>query len=273
VATYNRKILIIAVLLLAFVGLTGCTGQQGPPGVGVTGATVDGSGHLVLTLSGGKTIDAGSVAAPQVTPGVQLSSTTMTMGDLFSLVTPAIVRIDVAGPGFQASGSGFIIRNDGYIITNQHVVDSAASIAVTLSTGKQYPAVVHSSDANVDLAILKLTGSPANLPVANLGTVSDIVVGGVVMAAGFPLGPNLPGPPSYTQGVVSAVRILNGQKYIQSDVQINPGNSGGAMVARTTGKVIGITADGVLPRGQDVEGIGLAIPIDIIQTYIQNNLK
>jgi S1-C subfamily serine protease len=93
------------------------------------------------------------------------------------------------------------------------------------------------------------------------------------MAAGFPLGPNLPGPPSYTQGVVSAVRTLNGQKYIQSDVQINPGNSGGAMVARTTGKVIGITADGVLPPGQDVEGIGLAIPIDVIQAYIQNNLK
>lgn len=183
----------MAILLLAFVGLTGCTGQQGPPGVGVTGAAVDGSGHLVLTLSDGKTIDAGSVA---VSPAVQLSSTTMTMGDLFSLVTPALVRIEVAGPGFQASGSGIIIRNDGYVITNQHVVDSAASIAVTLSTGKQYPAVVHSGDANVDLAILKLTGSPANLPVANLGTVSDIVVGGVVMAAGFPLGPNLPGPPS-----------------------------------------------------------------------------
>ena len=270
VATYNRNILIMAVLLLAFVGLSGCTGQQGPPGVGVTGGTVDGSGHLVLTLSDGKTIDAGSVA---VSPAVQLSSTTMTMGDLFSLVTPALVRIEVAGPGFQASGSGIIIRNDGYVITNQHVIDSAASIAVTLSTGKQYPAVVHSVDANVDLAILKLTGSPANLPVANLGTVSDIVVGGVVMAAGFPLGPNLPGPPSYTQGVVSAVRTLNGQKYIQSDVQINPGNSGGAMVARTTGKVIGITADGVLPPGQDVEGIGLAIPIDVIQAYIQNNLK
>jgi S1-C subfamily serine protease len=264
------KILIITVMLLAFAGLASCTGRQGPPGAGVTGAAVDGSGHLVLTLSDGKTIDAGSVA---VNPGVQLSTTTMTMGDLFTLVTPVIVRIDVAGPGFLASGSGIIIRSDGYVITNQHVVDGATSIAVTLSTGKQYPAVVHAGDANVDLAILKLTGSPVNLPVANLGTVSDIVVGGVVMAGGFPLGTTLPGPPSYAQGVVSAVRSLDGQKYIQTDVQINPGNSGGALVARTSGKVIGMTADGVLPPGKDIEGIGLAIPIDVIQTYIQNNLK
>jgi serine protease Do len=123
------------------------------------------------------------------------------------------------------------------------------------------------------LAILKLTGSPANLPAAVLGSASDIVIGGVVIAAGFPLGSDLPGPASFTQGIVSAIRTLDGQKYVQTDVAINPGNSGGALVNRNNAKVIGITSASVLPKGITVEGLGLAIPIDVIQTYIQNNLK
>ena len=94
-----------------------------------------------------------------------------------------------------------------------------------------------------------------------------------MIAAGFPLGSDLPGPASFTQGIISAMRTLDGQRYIQSDVQINPGNSGGALVTRNSGKVIGVTSAGILPAGEDIEGIGLAIPIDVIQTYIQNNLK
>jgi serine protease Do len=200
-------------------------------------------------------------------------SSTMTMGDIISLIRPVIVRVDVTGLAFQAYGSGIIIRSDGYVITNQHVIDSATSISVLLNSGQRYPATVSNSDTNLDLAILQLTGSPTDLPVATLGAASDIVIGGVVLAAGYPLGPDLPGPASFTQGIVSAVRTLNGNSYIQSDVQINPGNSGGALVARTTGIVIGVTTSKVLPQGQDIEGIGLAIPVDVFQTYIRTNLK
>jgi S1-C subfamily serine protease len=266
-------LLITVITVSALSACTGPEGQQGPPGVSITGASVNSAGHLVLALSNGQMVDAGSVTGPQVTPTVQLSSTTMTMGDLFSLIQPVIVRVDVEGPGFQASGSGIIIRSDGYIITNQHVIDNATSITITLSNDKRYPATVTSSDVNIDLAILKLSGSPSNLPVAVLGSTGDIVIGGIVIAAGFPLGTILPGPASFTQGIVSAIRTVQGQRYIQTDVTINPGNSGGALVNRTNAKIIGITTAGLIPPGQDIEGLGLAIPVDVIQTYIQNNLK
>jgi serine protease Do len=194
------------------------------------------------------------------------------MVDLIQAIQPVIVRVDVVGAGFQASGSGIVFRKDGYVITNAHVVENATTITITLNTGQQFSATVSSGDSNIDLAILKMNNSPSNLTAAILGSASDIVVGGTVTAAGFPLGSLLPGPASFTRGIVSAVRDLGGQNYIQSDVAINPGNSGGALVTNS-GKVVGITTSEVLPRGITVVGIGLAIPIDVIQKYISNNLK
>ncbi len=268
--------LITMTIILVLSGCTGLTGVQGPPGpagVSVSDASVNSDGHLILTLSNGQTIDAGSVSASQTLPATQPNVTTMTMGNLFSLIQPVIVRIDDTGPGFQASGSGIIIRSDGYVITNEHVIDNANSVTVTLSDNRQYPGTVTSSDKNLDLAILKMNGSPSNLQAAVLGSTSDIIIGGIVVAAGFPLGQDLPGPASFTQGIISAIRTLDNQRYIQTDVEINPGNSGGALVNRTNGKVIGIVTASVIPRGVDARGIGLAIPIDVIQTYINNNLK
>ena len=204
-------------------------------------------------------------------PSGSQSGTSLTMVDLVSAIQPVVVRIEVVGSGFQASGSGVVIRGDGYLITNQHVIDSATSISVTLGNNQQFGATVVSSDSDLDLAVLRLTNAPGNLPTVELGAPSDVVVGGIAVAAGFPLGADLPGPASFTQGIVSAIRTLNGQRFVQSDVQINPGNSGGALVARTTGRLIGITTAGIVPRGQDIEGIGLAIPVDVVQGYLQAN--
>jgi serine protease Do len=253
-------------------GLQGAPGPAGPAGVGISNASINTSGHLMITLSDGKTLDAGNVASTQ-NSATAPASTVLSMGDLFTQVQPVIARIEVSGATFQASGSGIIIRSDGYVITNQHVIDNTTSINVTLNNNQQYTATIIAQDSNIDLAIIKLANIPPNLPVVNMGTASDIAIGGVVIAAGFPLGPILEGPPSFTQGIISAERIVDGQKYIQSDVQINPGSSGGALLSRTTGKLLGITTAGLVPPGQDAEGIGLAIPIDIILTYIQNNLK
>ena len=208
-------------------------------------------------------------AIPQISPA---QATAMTMVDLIAAVQPVIVRVDATGQGFQSSGSGIIIRSNGYIITNEHVIDSSTSITVTLSTNQQYTASVKASDSNIDLAIIQLNNSPSNLPAAVLGSLSDVFVGENVTAAGFPLGPTLPGPASFTRGIVSAIRTIGGQRYIQNDVQINPGNSGGALVTNS-GKVIGITTASVLPQNMDIEGIGLAIPIDTILTFIQKNLN
>jgi serine protease Do len=278
VKTLGKLLIVILVAVFIMMALSACAasaGQPGPPGpsgVSVTGASINDDGHLILTLSNSQTIDAGSTG-PRTTSTAQPTSTTLTMGNVFSLIQPVIVKIDATGPGFQSFGSGIIIREDGHIITNQHIIDNTRSISVTLSNDQSYSASVISSNANLDLAILKLSNSPANLPVATLGTTSDIVIGGTVLAAGFPLGSYLEGPASFTQGIVSAIRTLEGQKYIQTDVAINPGNSGGALVNRTNARIIGITSAAILPPGEVIIGLGLAIPIDVIQTYIQNNLR
>ncbi len=208
-----------------------------------------------------------SPPAPAQTAGADVS-----MANLISIIQPIIVRVDVTQANSQESGSGIIIGSDGHIITNNHVIAGAKSIMVTIGD-KQHDAAVLGRDADLDLAILKLSDSSLNLPTALLGNAGDIVVGGWVVAAGFPLGPALPGPASFTQGMISAVRTMNGQRYIQTDVVINPGNSGGALVNGDNGRVIGITSGGVLPPDLDVEGINLAIPVDVAQTYIQKILN
>jgi serine protease Do len=269
-------LIVLALSLSACTGTGGRPGPSGPPGpagASVTGAAINSSGHLILTLSDGKTIDAGVTAGPPVTATVLPTTPVLTMGDIFSQARPVIVRVGVTGQGFSASGSGIIFRNDGYLLTNQHVIDGAQTITITLSNDQKIPAAVSSSDVNLDLAILKLASPPSGLTTANLGSASDIVIGGVVIAAGFPLGSTLPGPASFTQGIVSAIRNLDGQNYVQTDVAISPGSSGGALINRSNGKVIGITSAAILPPRVPAEGIGLAIPIDVVQKYIQDNLK
>ena len=86
------------------------------------------------------------------------------------MIQQTIVRVDCQGDGFTSYGSGIIIRNDGYIITKEQVIDKTTSVTIILSDSHQYPATVTSSDANLDLAILKLTGNPIKLPVADLGS-------------------------------------------------------------------------------------------------------
>ncbi len=201
-----------------------------------------------------------------------IQSTSGVIVALVPRIEPVVVRIDVTGSGFQASGSGFIIDSAGHIVTNQHVIDSAKSIKVTLQDGQQIGATVTAQDTNVDLAILHLNSSVANLPVAVLGSTNDVILGEEVVACGFPLGLDLPGPASVTQGIISAMRSLNNLKYIQTDVTINPGNSGGCLFT-LSGKVIGVTSATVVPAMVDAENVGLAIPIDVVQKFIQTNLK
>jgi serine protease Do len=221
--------------------------------------------------------------APSNTPAAVSSPTPLTVpqlppqplgavSDVVKIIEPCVVRIDVSGPGFQGSGSGSIIRNTGYVLTNQHVIDQANSITVTAMNGDKFTGSVHSSDANIDIAILKLNSSRTDLPSVTLGSMSDLVVGQEVVAAGFPLGTNLPGPASFTRGIISAIRTVGGQRFIQTDVTINPGSSGGCL-ADLNGKLLGITSAAILPTGVDAEGIGLAIPADIIRNYVQTNLK
>jgi serine protease Do len=250
--------------------VVGPQGSAGAPGVSVTGASVTSAGHLVLNLSNGQTIDAGSVVGPQGPSGTPGSGASFV--DIVPQVEPAIVRIDVTLSSGAAAGSGTIIDKRGYLVTNAHVIDGAQSIKVTLKDGTVLSATVTAADTNQDLAIIKLDTTRTDFPVVALGTMADVSVGEDVMAAGFPGGTDLPGPATFTAGIISALRTYSGANYIQTDAAVNPGNSGGCLVT-LSGKMIGVPTAGLTPPRQDFENINMAIPIDQVSAYIAQFVK
>ena len=269
-------LLVTAITLFAFVGCAGAAGIQGPEGlkgpagsdgVSITSATVNDTGHLVLTFSNGQTIDAGNVVGPQGPTGDANS-----FASIVPQVEPTLVRIDVTVEGGLASGSGTIIDKRGYITTNAHVINGEQGIKVTLMDGTILPATVVGSDTNQDLAIIKLTSTRTDFPTMLLGTMDDVKVGEAVMAMGFPAGTNLPGPATFTLGVISAFRTYNKADYIQVDTPINPGNSGGCLFT-ISGKMLGIPSAGITPVNQDFEDINLVIPIDQVSAFITKFVK
>jgi serine protease Do len=165
-------------------------------------------------------------------------------------------------------GSGFIVRGDGAIVTNAHVVAGATRISVALKDGTSYPARLVGIDETNDLAVLKIDAG--NLPVAPLGSSSNLLIGEWAIAIGNPYGFILANSePSVTAGVVSgtgrnlATPSEGAGVYvdmIQTDASINPGNSGGPLV-NAAGEVIGVNSSIFSPSGGSV-GIGFAIPIN-----------
>ena len=165
-------------------------------------------------------------------------------------------------------GSGFIVRADGAVVTNAHVVAGATRISVAMKDGTNYPARLIGIDETNDLAVLKIDAK--NLPVAPLGSSSNLLIGEWVIAIGNPYGFILANSePSVTVGVVSGTgRNLAAQSegagvyvdMIQTDASINPGNSGGPLV-NAAGEVIGVNSSIFSPSGGSV-GIGFAIPIN-----------
>lgn len=161
----------------------------------------------------------------------------------------------------QGSGSGVIYSKDGLIATNNHVVEGAQEIVVSLPDGKTYTGKVLGTDPTTDLAVVKIEANE-DLPVAEFGDSDSLMVGEPAIAIGNPLGMEFRG--SVTAGVISALNrsIDMGErkfKLIQTDAAINPGNSGGALV-NADGQVIGINSAKIAATG--VEGIGFAIPIN-----------
>jgi len=164
-----------------------------------------------------------------------------------------------------ALGSGFIIDPSGYVVTNDHVVDDASEVSVTLTTGKSYTAKVIGTDKKTDLALVKID-SPTPLPAVAFGDSDAVRVGDWVMAVGNPFG--LGG--TVTSGIVSARgRDLNSgpfDDFLQLDASINQGNSGGPTFA-LNGDVIGINTAIFSPNGGSV-GIGFAIPSNLAKPII-----
>jgi serine protease Do len=162
-------------------------------------------------------------------------------------------------------GSGFIIDPDGWIVTNNHVVDGAEKVLVTLEDGTELPATVKSRDPKTDVALIKVEAQ-RKLPYVQWGDSDGARVGDWVIAVGNPFG--LGG--SVSAGIVSARgRNINEGPYddfIQIDAPINPGNSGGPLFDQS-GRVVGITTAIYSPTGGSV-GIGFAVPSQIAQKVV-----
>jgi serine protease Do len=191
------------------------------------------------------------------------------------MVGPTVVGINNnvrtwgGGEALQGSGSGIIFDKNGYIVTNEHVIEGATSVTVTLSGGRKVSAKIIGADAKTDLAVLKVDAK--DLPVAKFGDSSKVRVGDTSIAIGNPLGEEFAG--SVTVGVISALnRTMNvdGRTYkvIQTDAAINNGNSGGALL-NEAGEVIGINS---LKLGE-AEGMGFAISINEAKPIIESLMK
>lgn len=165
----------------------------------------------------------------------------------------------------QALGSGFIIDPAGYVVTNNHVIDHAEKIQVTLADGTQLPATIVGTDEKTDLALLKID-SPKPLPAVAFGDSDKARVGDWVLAVGNPFG--LGG--TVTTGIISArgrdIRSGPFDDFLQIDASINQGNSGGPTFAMD-GSVIGVNAAIASPNGGSV-GIGFAIPANLAKAVI-----
>ncbi|MCI6752557.1 MAG: trypsin-like peptidase domain-containing protein, partial [Selenomonas bovis] len=167
----------------------------------------------------------------------------------------------------EGVGSGVIFRKDGYIVTNNHVIDGAKELIVSLADGRSLKGKVVGADALTDLAVVKVNAN--DLPEAVFGDSDKIVVGEPAIAIGNPMGLEFQG--SVTSGVISALnRTLDISdrrvKLLQTDAAISPGNSGGALV-NADGQVIGINSAKVAASG--VEGMGFAIPINTVRTVVE----
>ena len=203
--------------------------------------------------------------------------------DLYQHLAPAVVNITstVLEHDFffnvvprQGTGSGSIIDSRGYIMTNNHVIEDARKLEVTLSNGKKYTAKLIGSDPDTDLAVVKVDVAKEHLTVIPMGNSSDLKVGQKAIAIGNPFGLGQ----TLTTGVISSVgrtmRASSGtlvEDIIQTDASINPGNSGGPLID-SSGKLIGITTAIFSPTGASV-GIGFAIPVDTAKRIVNDLIE
>jgi serine protease Do len=247
-----------------------------------------------------------AMAAPSTTPLDDNSVSSLlaldqAMETLAARVTPAIVNVAVTsktkaddqgqaeipddmrqffGPGFNfrqqqapqiehGIGSGVIISPDGYIVTNNHVVDGAVDVRVTMSDRRVLPAKVIGTDALTDLAVIKIEGK--DFPNVPWGDATKLRPGQTVLAFGNPFGFRF----TVTRGIVSALNRPNPSltdarkpgQFIQTDAAINPGNSGGPLVD-ARGQVVGINTFLISSSGQ-FSGMGFAIPTQIVRPTVE----
>jgi serine protease Do len=263
----NLKVLAVSLLLALAMGLAGCITITTPTATTTPTAPASTATTTATPLNPTWT-------APSADQGTTLPS----IADVVALVKPSVVAINTQatidslfGPTTQqGAGSGWILDGEkGYIVTNNHVVEGADSISVTLNDGRTFTAEPKSvfTDSLNDLAVIKIDAT--GLPALKVGDSSALRVGDWVVAIGNALGQGI----RATEGIVSrtGVSLSMGQgetlyDLLETSAAINPGNSGGPLV-NMSGEVIGITSAKVAQVG--VEGMGYAISIDTASPIIQ----
>jgi len=171
----------------------------------------------------------------------------------------------------QGLGSGVIVSPEGYILTNNHVVDGATDVKVTLSDKRDFKARVIGADPKTDIALLKIDAS--GLPAIVVGDSSKIQIGDYALAVGNPFGVGK----TVTMGIVSATGRTNlgieaYEDFIQTDAPINPGNSGGALI-NDRGELVGINTAILANGSEGNQGIGFAVPVNLARTVMDQILK
>jgi serine protease Do len=258
------KHIFIALVIVLVILVSSCSTLD------TNGSAPTGSGSPVDDGGAPPSVEDGTLVLPSI-------------ADVVALVKPSVVAINVEVTSYdifnrpytqQGAGSGWIIDEDGIIVTNNHVVEGADSITVTLDDGRIFPVDTDNvaTDSVSDVAVLKIDAN--NLPAVAVGNSANLRVGDWVVAIGNALGEGI----SATNGIVSRNDVsitdetgLTRYNLIQTNAAINPGNSGGPLV-NLDGEVIGITNAKISAVG--VEGMGYAISSDsampIIEELIQN---
>ena len=281
----SYKKTLAAALIAMSVVVSGCNDIAGNPIDGDSTASNSSDtkqetqlAKAVKTDDSNKKLD-GSTNSAQATPKLSAARDTPAVRVAQS-VGPAVVGItnkaiarDMFNRRVESTGigSGVIFKSDGYIVTNNHVIEGARELIVSLADGRTVNGELVGTDEMTDIAVVKVDAK--DLPTATFGNSDEVLVGEPAIAIGNPLGLEFQG--SVTVGVISALnRTLELSdrrvKLLQTDAAINQGNSGGPLL-NADGEVIGINSAKLAADG--VEGMGFAIPINTVQTIVNELLE
>ncbi|MEO0877449.1 MAG: trypsin-like peptidase domain-containing protein, partial [Bacteroidota bacterium] len=264
----------------------------------IGGAIALAGAYLIIPATGGPATTSTEVPVRQVnlSPGTNASTGIVPTFDFRAAAqraTPSVVGIAATasssgsdsplrfffdedspfgGPG-GGSGSGVIYTSDGYIITNNHVVENAETVTVTLSDNRQFKAEVIGTDEKVDLAVLKIEAT--GLPTLDVADSDQAEIGEWVLAVGNPLELTS----TVTAGIISAkgrsLELIRGrdaiESFLQTDAAVNPGNSGGALVD-AEGRLLGINT-AIATRTGLFQGYSFAIPVNLVTRIVDDIIE
>ena len=269
-STFSKKRCRALTAAIAFsfaaVSFSGCSADIGSSSSSSGSAASSASSSGIMAVTNAPAVDTSEISDARNTPVVRAAKA---IGPtVVGITNKAVARDWFNNPvETEGVGSGVIFRADGYIVTNNHVIEGAKELIVSLADGRTLKGKLIGADSVTDLAVVKVDAK--DLPVAAFGDSDQIVVGEPAIAIGNPMGLEFQG--SVTSGVISALnRTLDISdrrvKLLQTDAAISPGNSGGALV-NADGQVIGINSAKVAASG--VEGMGFAIPINTVRTVVE----